>query len=89
MNSIFHNEKGVALVVTLAIVAILLAVALQLGKFTGDSVMSTLVAKSRLVKLYLPDNFSTNREPIMPDKPVPMIVGLVPILFLVILLVLP
>ena len=47
MNSIFHNEKGVALVVTLAIVAILLAVALQLGKFTGDSVMSTLVEKDQ------------------------------------------
>jgi general secretion pathway protein K len=47
LNSIFHNEKGVALVVTLAIVAILLAVALQLGKFTGDSVMSTLVDKDQ------------------------------------------
>ena len=47
MNSILHNEKGVALVVTLAIVAILIAAALQLGKFTGDSVMVTLVDKDQ------------------------------------------
>ena len=47
MNKIFHNEKGAALVVTLAIVAILVAAGLQLGKFTGDSVMATLVEKDR------------------------------------------
>jgi len=47
LNRILHNEKGIALVVTLAIVAILIAAALQLGKFTGDSVMVTLVEKDR------------------------------------------
>lgn len=47
MNSILHNEKGVALVVTLAIVAILTAAAFQLSKFTGDSVMATMVEKDR------------------------------------------
>lgn len=47
LNRFLHNEKGVALVVTLAIVAILIAVALQLGKFTGDAVMTTLIEKDR------------------------------------------
>lgn len=47
MNRMIPNEKGVALVVTLAIVAILLAAALQMGKFTGDSVMATLVEKDQ------------------------------------------
>lgn len=47
MNKIFHDQKGAALVVTLAIVAILVAAGLQLGKFTGDSVMATLVEKDR------------------------------------------
>ncbi len=47
MNNLVHNEKGVALVVTLAVVAILLAAALQLGKFVGDSVMVTLVEKDQ------------------------------------------
>jgi general secretion pathway protein K len=42
LNSVLQNEQGVALVVTLAIVSILLAVALQMGKFTGDSVMETI-----------------------------------------------
>jgi general secretion pathway protein K len=46
-NRIWGNQKGAALVVTLAIVAILLAAALQLGKFTGDSVMKTLMEKER------------------------------------------
>jgi len=47
LNKILNNETGVALVVTLAIVAILVAAGLQLGKFTGDSVMATLVEKDR------------------------------------------
>ena len=47
MNSIVHNEKGVVLVVTLAIVAILLAAALQIAKFTGDSVMATFLEKDQ------------------------------------------
>ncbi|WP_457551870.1 general secretion pathway protein GspK [Desulfobacula sp.] len=47
MNRIIHNEKGVALVLTIAIVAILLSTALQMGKFTGDSVMSTLLEKDQ------------------------------------------
>jgi len=47
LNSILYNEKGVALVVTLAIVAILLATALQMGKFTGDSAMETLAYKDQ------------------------------------------
>ncbi|MDM8539407.1 type II secretion system protein GspK, partial [Desulfobacterales bacterium HSG17] len=45
MNKIVHNQKGAALVVTLAIVAILVAAALQLGKFTGESAMVTLKTK--------------------------------------------
>jgi len=45
LNNIFQSEKGTALVVTLAIVAILIAAALQLGKYTGDSVMGTLKGK--------------------------------------------
>ncbi|MCP4673514.1 MAG: general secretion pathway protein GspK [Desulfobacula sp.] len=45
MNSIVNNKKGAALVVTLAIVAILVAAALQLGKSTGESVMATLKEK--------------------------------------------
>jgi len=42
LNNPLKDEKGFALVVTLAIVAVLLATALQLGKFTGDSVISSL-----------------------------------------------
>lgn len=38
MNNPLKNDQGVALVVTLAIVAILLATAIQLAKFTGDAV---------------------------------------------------
>jgi len=45
LNNIINNKKGMALVVTLAIVAILVAAALQLGKFTGESVMATLKEK--------------------------------------------
>jgi len=45
LSKILNNEKGVALVVTLAIVAILVAAGLQLGKFTGDSVMVTMAEK--------------------------------------------
>ncbi|RLC21081.1 MAG: general secretion pathway protein GspK [Deltaproteobacteria bacterium] len=45
MNNILQSEKGAALVVTLAIVGILIAAALQLGKYTGDSVMGTLKGK--------------------------------------------
>ena len=40
-----HNKKGAALVVTLAIVAILVAAALQLGKFAGESAMASLKGK--------------------------------------------
>jgi len=47
VNKIIYNEKGVALVVTLAIVAILTAAAFQLSKFTGDSVMVTMAEKDR------------------------------------------
>jgi len=47
LNNSLQNEKGAALVVTLAIVAILVAAALQLGKFTGDSVMVTLKEKDQ------------------------------------------
>ncbi|MCP4366814.1 MAG: general secretion pathway protein GspK, partial [Deltaproteobacteria bacterium] len=47
MNKILNNENGVALVVTLAIVAILTTAALQMGKFTGDSVLITSVDKNR------------------------------------------
>jgi len=47
VNSILYNEKGVALVVTLAIVAILIAAAFQLSKFTGDSAMSAMAEKDR------------------------------------------
>ncbi len=42
------NQNGMALVITLAVVAVLIAAALQLSKFTGDSVMVTLVEKDRL-----------------------------------------
>ncbi len=45
MNKILQNKKGAALVVTLAIVAILVAAALELGKFTGKSAMATLKEK--------------------------------------------
>ncbi len=45
MNKIVQNQKGAALVVTLAIVAILVAAALQLGKFTGESALSTVKTK--------------------------------------------
>ena len=45
MNKILQNKKGVALVVTLAIVSILVAAALELGKFTGKSAMATLKEK--------------------------------------------
>ncbi len=47
MNNSLKDEKGFALVVTLGIVAILLATALQLGKFTGDSVISSLADNDR------------------------------------------
>jgi len=47
LTDILFNEKGVALVVTLAIVAILLAAALQMGKFTGDSAMETLAYRDQ------------------------------------------
>ena len=42
-----QNEKGMALVVTLAVVAVLLAAGLWLAKFTGDAVMVTLIEKDR------------------------------------------
>lgn len=42
---VVNNEAGVALVVTLGIVAVLLTGALQLGKFTGESVMGGLRQK--------------------------------------------
>jgi general secretion pathway protein K len=42
-----ENEKGMALVVTLAVVAVLLAAGLWLAKFTGDAVMMTLIEKDR------------------------------------------
>jgi len=45
LNKILQNKKGAALVVTLAIVSILVAVALELGKFTGKSAMATLKEK--------------------------------------------
>ncbi len=45
MNKILQNKKGAALVVTLAIVSILVAAALELGKFTGKSAMATLKGK--------------------------------------------
>lgn len=45
MNRILQNKTGAALVVTLAIVAILVAAALELGKFTGKSAMATLKEK--------------------------------------------
>ena len=45
LNNILQSEKGAALVVTLAIVGILITAALQLGKYTGDSVMGTLKGK--------------------------------------------
>ncbi|WP_027362344.1 general secretion pathway protein GspK [Desulfospira joergensenii] len=44
-SGVLNNERGVALVVTLGIVAILMAGALQLGKLTGDSVMGGLKEK--------------------------------------------
>ncbi len=43
MNNPLKNDQGVALIVTLAIVTILLATALQLGKFTGDAVEYSIV----------------------------------------------
>jgi general secretion pathway protein K len=45
LNKILQNKKGAALIVTLAIVAILVAAALELGKFTGESAMATLKEK--------------------------------------------
>ena len=45
MNKILQNKKGAALVVTLAIVSILVAAALELGRFTGKSAMATLKEK--------------------------------------------
>jgi general secretion pathway protein K len=42
-----ENEKGMALVVTLAVVAVLLAAGLWLAKFTGDAMMITLIEKDR------------------------------------------
>jgi len=47
LNRIFQNEKGAAFVVTLAIVAILIAAAFQLAKFTGNSVMVTEKEKNQ------------------------------------------
>lgn len=47
MNKTLNNENGVALVVTLAIVAILTTAALQMGKFTSDSVLTTSIDKNR------------------------------------------
>ncbi len=44
---ILNNDRGVALLITLGVVAVLVAGALQLGKFTGDSVMEGLVLKDR------------------------------------------
>ncbi|MFA5903122.1 MAG: general secretion pathway protein GspK [Desulfobacula sp.] len=41
------NEKGMALVVTLAVVAVLLAAGLWLAKFTGNAAMVTLAEKDR------------------------------------------
>jgi general secretion pathway protein K len=45
LNKILQNKKGAALVVTLAIISILVASALELGKFTGKSAMATLKEK--------------------------------------------
>ncbi len=73
MNKILQNKKGVALVVTLAIVSILVAAALELGKFTGKSAMATLKEKDmfqaeqyalsgiNLVKLILCEDAAKNR----------------------------
>ncbi len=72
MNNIINNKKGMALVVTLAIVAILVPAALQLNKFTGEPVMATLkekdhfqaqqfaVAGIELARLILSDDASKN-----------------------------
>ncbi len=48
MTDMLDNQNGMALVVTLAVVAVLIAAALQLSKFTGDSVMVTMVEKDRV-----------------------------------------
>jgi general secretion pathway protein K len=48
LNSLLHNEKGVALVLTVGIVAILITAALQLGKFTSKSVSAAMVEKDLL-----------------------------------------
>ena len=73
MNKILQNKKGAALVVTLAIVSILVAAALELGKFTGKSAMATLKEKDmfqaeqyalsgiNLVKLVLCEDAAKNR----------------------------
>ncbi len=47
MSRFFCNERGVALVVTIAVVAILVAAGLQLGKVTGDAVLMTMVEKDQ------------------------------------------
>ncbi|MCP3871743.1 MAG: general secretion pathway protein GspK [Desulfobacteraceae bacterium] len=47
MSRALNNQSGAALIVTLAIVAILIAAGLQLSKFTGDSVMATLTQKEQ------------------------------------------
>jgi len=73
LNKILQNKKGAALVVTLAIVSILVAAALELGKFTGKSAMATLKEKDmfqaeqyalsgiNLVKLILCEDAAKNR----------------------------
>jgi len=45
LNKILQNKKGAALIVTLAIVSILVAAALELGRFAGKSAMETLKEK--------------------------------------------
>ena len=47
MSKILRNDRGVALVVTIAIVAILVTAGMQLGKITGDAVLVTMVEKDR------------------------------------------
>ncbi|MFO7910822.1 MAG: type II secretion system protein GspK [Desulfotignum sp.] len=47
MSKILCNDRGVALVVTIAIVGILVTAGMQLGKITGDAVLVTMVEKDR------------------------------------------
>lgn len=47
MNRPLNNDRGVALVLTLAILAILTATALQLATYTGNAALTTLAEKDR------------------------------------------